>query len=164
MSSAHSQEKIDPIFKSVLVEASLERAFSVLTEHMSTWWPKSHHVGASAMVRCVVEPEVGGRWYEVGEDGSECLWGHVLVWEPPHRLVLDWQLDARFAYDPGLHTEVEFTLRAEGERRTRVELEHRYLERLGQAAAAAATAREMDGGWGAILGLYVGVAGASSPP
>ncbi len=154
--------KIEPIRKSLVVEAPIARAFSVLTEHMTMWWPRTHHVGASPMAACVVEPRVGGRWYEVGADGSECPWGRVLAWEPPTRVVLAWQLNAAFAFDPDLVTEVEFTLHAQGERRTRVEFEHRHLERLGEAAAAAAAAQAMDGGWGGILALYAQTAGQSA--
>jgi len=145
---------IPPIRKQLTVAAPIERAFRVFTARMGTWWPRTHHTGSSPMVDCVVEPKPQGRWYERCEDGSESEWGKVLVWEPPRRLVLAWQLGADFQYDPRLVTEVEvvFTELAPGS--TRVDFEHRNLERFG-AEAAGKLAPMMDEGWGQILGHYV---------
>ena len=83
----------------------------------------------------VVEPRAGGRWYELGEDGSECDWGKVLVWEPPARVVFAWQLTADWKYNSDFVTEVEVRFIPEGWA-TRVELEHRNLERYGEQAEA----------------------------
>ena len=71
--------------KTVVVNAEPEDAFAIFTKNMGRWWPKEHHIGGSPMVAVVVEPRNGGRWYEKDEDGSECDWGTVLVYEPPHR-------------------------------------------------------------------------------
>ena len=139
------------IKKQLTVEAPLERAFSVFTAQMGRWWPKSHHIGKTAMTDCVIEPAVGGRWFERCQDGSECTWGKVLVWEPPRRLVLAWQLDGEFTYDPSLVTEVEVQFVALAPGRTRVDFEHRELERL---AAVVAGEQGMDAGWGMILAQY----------
>ena len=78
------------IRKSLTVEAAPQKAFSVFTEGFDRWWPKSHSILASKtpQVAVTVEPRVGGRWYERGEDGSECDWGKVLSWDPPKRMVL----------------------------------------------------------------------------
>src|SRR5262249_44678896 len=146
------EKTVQPIRKQLVVEAPQERAFRVFTENMDAWWPRSHHIGKTALKTAVLEPRVGGRWYEVCEDGSECTWGKGLVWEPPRRLVLAWQLTAEYQYDPSFITEVEVTFTPEGLKRTRVDFEHRDLERFG---AAAARAREsMDGGWLGILQLF----------
>jgi uncharacterized protein YndB with AHSA1/START domain len=145
-------EKLAPIRKQITVEAPAERAFRVFTANMTTWWPKEHHVGASPLVKCVVEPKLEGRWYEVCEDGSECSWGKVLAWDPPRRLVLAWQLNTEFKFDPELITEVEVTFTALTPTRTRVDFEHRNLERLG--ARAAAIAGGLDTGWGQIVDSY----------
>ena len=80
------------IRKQLTLEAPIERAFRVFTASMGTWWPKEHHIGASALKDCVIEPKVNGRWYEIDEDGSTCEWGKVLEWDPPRRLLLAWQL------------------------------------------------------------------------
>ena len=140
------------IRKQLTVEAPRERAFRVFTENMSAWWPPEHHIGTSPLKQCVIEPKVNGRWYEVGEDGSTCEWGKVLDWNPPQRLVLAWQLGPDFKYDPTLVTEVEVTFTLLGPKLTRVDLEHRDLERLGEAAER--LRRDMDRGWGQILESY----------
>ncbi|MGN6105639.1 MAG: SRPBCC family protein [Kofleriaceae bacterium] len=145
-----------PIRKQLVVGAPIERAFEVFTARMTTWWPETHHVGSSPFVECVVEPRAGGRWYERCEDGSECEWGKVLVWDPPRRLVLAWQLTAEFRYDPALVTEVDVSFTALAAGSTQVDFEHRGLERMG--AAAEKVRGMMDGGWGAILDSFVRVA------
>ncbi|HZR79561.1 MAG TPA: SRPBCC family protein [Candidatus Binatia bacterium] len=140
------------IRKQLTVEAPQERAFRVFTENMGAWWPKQHHIGASPLKACVIEPKPDGRWYEVGEDGSTCDWGKVIAWDPPRRLVLAWQLDAEFKYDPALVTEVEVSFTVLGPKRTRVDFEHRNLDRFGDAAER--MQRDLGGGWGQILESY----------
>jgi len=137
------------IRKTLVVAAPAERAFRVFSENMGSWWPKEHHIGASPLKACVIEPRVGGRWYEIGEDGSQCDWGKVLAWDPPRRLMLAWQLDASFKYDPSLITEVEVSFTVLEPKRTRVDFEHRDLERFG--ADAARLHKLMGDGWGGIL-------------
>ena len=109
---------VAPIVKRFTVEAPAERAFRVFTANMGAWWPKEHHIGKSPLRDCVIEPKLGGRWYEVNEDGSTCEWGKVLVWDPPRRLVLAWQLNFEFKYDPSLTTEVDVRFTALGPRQT----------------------------------------------
>lgn len=147
---------IAPIRKQVVVEAPEERAFRVFTENFDAWWPREHHIGKAALAEAVLEPRVNGRWYERGVDGSECEWGKVLVWEPPRRLVLAWQINGAWQYDAGFVTELEITFTPDGPGRTRVDLEHRNLERFGEAATA--TRDMMDRGWENTLGLYAGAA------
>ncbi len=146
--------QIAPVCKSVRVNASVERAFDAFTTRFNSWWPRSHHIAKVEMAEAIVEPFAGGRWYERGEDGSECDWGKVLVWEPPGRLVLAWQINAQFAYDPSLVTEVEVRFIEENAKLTRIELEHRYLERLGDDGHAFRAQVDSSGGWGHILSLY----------
>jgi len=123
-----------PVRKSVRVSAPREHAFEVFTAGIGRWWPKSHHIGAADLDTLVIEPREGGRWFERGVDGSECEVGKVLVWDPPARLVLVWQLTPEFKYDPNLITEVEVQFIADGANATRVELEQRNLERRGELA------------------------------
>ncbi len=146
--------KIAPVRKQVTVKASQSRAFSVFTAKMSRWWPATHSILKSPLKECIVEPRVGGRWYAVGEDGSSCETGYVIEWQPPQRLVLAWQINPQWQYDPKLVTEVEVQFIADGADTTRIELEHRYLERMGDDAAEARKAVDSPGGWGAILGSF----------
>jgi uncharacterized protein YndB with AHSA1/START domain len=147
-----------PVRKSLTVKASPERAFSVFTADFGRWWPRSHSIGTSPLKTAVIEPRPGGRWYQIGEDGSECDWGKVLVWEPPARLVLAWQIGADWRFDPGLVTEVELRFSPEGAGMTRVELEHRHLERMGDAAESVRTAVDSPNGWGLILQSFASAA------
>lgn len=142
-----------PVRKVIRVDATPERAFDVFTSGIGRWWPKSHKIGQTELDRPVIEPRAGGRWYELDVDGSECELGKVSVWEPPARLVLIWQLTPEFAYDPDLITEVEVTFTPEGDG-TRVDLEHRDLERLGEKAEAMRETVSGPGGWPALLQLF----------
>lgn len=139
---------------SVTVGVDQETAFGVFTEGFDSWWNRGHHIGQADVADFVMEPKVGGRWYERGVDGSECDWGRVLVWEPPSRVVLAWQLNADWNYDPDFETEVEVRFVAESESQTRVELEHRYLERFGDAMEGVRASISSDGGWPGLLALY----------
>src|SRR4051812_15666139 len=145
--------------RTVTVKAPPERAFSVFTEGMGQWWPlATHHIGTAAPVDVVVEPRAGGRWFERAEDGSECDWGRVLVWEPPHRLVLAWQLTADYTFDRTLATEVEVRSGPQAGEATRVQLEHRGLEAYGARTAEMRDAFGSDGGWAGLLRRFAGAA------
>jgi hypothetical protein len=144
--------------KTVTVECGQERAFAVFTDGFGTWWNRDHHIGKAELDDAYIEPKAGGRWYERGVDGSECDWGHVIVWEPPGRIVLAWQLNAEWDYDPNLVTELEITFVDEGDGRTRVELEHRNLERMGAKAKEVRDAVDSDSGWNGLLQSYARVA------
>jgi uncharacterized protein YndB with AHSA1/START domain len=143
-----------PIRKSVLVNAPRERAFEVFTAGIGRWWPKTHHIGAANLDTLVIEPRQGGRWYERGMDGSECEIGKVLVWQPPARLVLAWQLTHDWKFDPNLITEVEVQFIAEGLDVTRVDLEHRNLERFGAQADAVRAIYDSPSGWPGLLQAF----------
>lgn len=148
-----------PVRKTVIVKAAMDKAFAVFTKDMARWWPKSHSINpASPQVDVVLEPKVQGRWYELGADGAECQWGHVLAWEPPHRVLLAWQIGADWKYDPTLVTEVEIRFTSEGAHATRVDLEHRNLDRFGDKAAEARAAFDSEGGWSGLLSAYAQIA------
>jgi uncharacterized protein YndB with AHSA1/START domain len=142
-----------PVRKSIFVNAPRERAFDVFTSGIGRWWPKSHKIGQADLERPVIEPREGGRWYELDVDDSECEIGKVAIWEPPVRLVLIWQLTPEFTFDPDLITEVEVLFTAEGDG-TRVDLEHRHLERMGEKADAMRETVSGPGGWPALLQLF----------
>lgn len=144
-----------PIRKTLRVRASQEKAFRVFADGMGGWWLKNHSLLKSPQRDVVIEPRAGGRWYEVGEDGSEQLWGKVLAWEAPERVVLAWQLNAEWRYDPDFETTVEVRFTRD-EDHTIVDFEHRDLDRFGERAAEVRGDYEtgMDGGWGELLGGY----------
>jgi uncharacterized protein YndB with AHSA1/START domain len=151
----------EPIRKSFVVDATPERAFRVFTEEHGAWWPlATHHIGEKAAETAVIEPRAGGRWFERATDGTICLWGHVQVWEPPSRVVLTWQIGSDWKYDDNFSTEVEVRFVTLGPAQTRVEFEHRQLERFGEKAPA--QRQSMDSGWGRILELYATRARAAS--
>lgn len=141
--------------KAVNVQAPPAVAWRVFTEKLGTWWPlASHKIGKATAVDAVIEPRVGGRWYERGDDGSVCDWGTVLAWEPHSRLVLSWDISADWQYDPTLKTEIEVRFIPEGTERTRVELEHRNLERHGEGWQGVRDGVATDQGWPLYLRRY----------
>jgi uncharacterized protein YndB with AHSA1/START domain len=141
--------------QSVLVQAPLERAFTVFTAALGTWWPlESHHIGASPAATAVIEPRVGGRWYERAADGTECDWGHVRAWDPPRRVVLSWEISCDWRHDPGVDSEVEVRFVPVDAGSTRVELEHRGLETYGEQAEDMRRTFDSPGGWRGLLERY----------
>ena len=151
-----SATEVAAVRKSVTVTASLERAFAVFTEGFDSWWPRTHHIGKSPMKEAIIEPRTGGRCYTKQEDGTDCDWGRVLVWDPPQRLVLAWQITHEWGYEPELakSSEVDIRFTPEPGGRTRVDLEHRHFERHGAGAAAMRTAVDSPNGWGGLLEMF----------
>lgn len=141
--------------KVVNVRAPQMVAWQVFTGKMGTWWPLAFYkIGKATAVDAVLEPHVGGRWYERGDDGSICQWGSVLAWEPPSRLVLSWDIGADWQYDPTLKTEIEVRFIAEGSDHTRVELEHRHLDRYGAHRDKMRAVFDTEGDWGRLLEAF----------
>ena len=151
---------ITPVRKSINVPATPDRAFHVFTQGMSRWWLKSHSINKSPIRDIVIEPQAGGRWYERGEDGSTCDWGRVLLWEPPKRLVLSWEITADWKHDPNLKTEVEVRFIAEGNNATRVELEHRCLDLYGARGHEMRSIFDSEKGWTGLLQAFAASATA----
>jgi uncharacterized protein YndB with AHSA1/START domain len=149
-----NQATIAPVRYTVTVPISPERAFTLFTQGFNTWWI-GHHIGQADLAEAVIEPRVDGRWYERGVDGSECDWGKVIVYEPPGRLVLTWQVNAEWKFDPDLshasEVEVRFT---EANGQTTVDFEHRHIERLGAGAEELARLVGAPDGWPGILDLF----------
>lgn len=156
MSEAARTITAAPVRKTVRVETNQARAFEVFTGRMSAWWPKSHSINRGHPQKdVIVEPRSGGRWYERGEDGTECNWGQVLAWEPPARVMLSWTINSKFEVDASVKSEVEVRFIAESASVTRVELEHRIT-----AADAADIVKAVDApnGWTALMASYANVA------
>lgn len=149
-----------PVRKTVTVRTDPAHAFEVFTAGIDTWWPPSHHIGASPMKVSILEPGVNGRWYAICQDDTQCDIGKVLAWDPPGRLVLAWQIDGEFKYAPDLITEIEVTFTGQDDGTTRVDLEHRHLERMGDLALSGRVRLDAPNGWGLILSLYAEAASA----
>jgi uncharacterized protein YndB with AHSA1/START domain len=147
---------IAPIRRSVHTKAPPPKAFEIFTGQIGRWWPKGQGVGAQPLVEVVLEPGSGGRWFERDAAGRETQWGQVLVWEPPERLILAWQLNREKRFDPNLITEVELTFMAAHGGGTDVALEHRNLERFGKDAVQ--WLASIGGGWSQKLGEFAAFA------
>jgi uncharacterized protein YndB with AHSA1/START domain len=147
--------------KSIVVNAPVERAFSVFTEQMGSWWPPDHHILEAPLAETVFEPRVGGHVYDRGTDGSECRWSRVLAYEPPTRVVFSWDINLQWQVetDPERASEIEIRFTAEGDERTRVDLEHRNLDRHGDGWEQMALAVGSPDGWGKGLKRFAEAAG-----
>lgn len=144
---------IAPVRKSLVISAPQAHAFDVFTNRLDSWWPKSHGIGALPIQKSLIEPHKGGRWYNTHEDGSETVVGRMQVWEPPHRIVFSWEVGANWKPDPSVASEVEIKFIAQDARTTRVELEHRKFEAMGQADGSKMRG-SVDGGWPSLLEMY----------
>ena len=156
-------EDPNKVQKTLLVNASQQTSWRVFTTQMGAWWPLAHYkIGQAKAVDAILEPRVGGRWYERGEDGSTCSWGSVLVWEPSSRLVLTWDITAQWQYDPNLKTEIEVRFIVEAPERTRVELEHRHLDRFGAHREQMRRIFDTEGDRGRVLAGFAQVAASEA--
>lgn len=133
----------------IVVEAPIERAFRVFTEEFDRIKPREHNLLRVEIAETVFEPRVGGHVYDRGVDGSECRWARVLAYEPPHRVVISWDISPQWQIETRLErtSEVEIRFIAESPERTRVELEHRNLDRHGEGWEEERTVVRSDGGW-----------------
>lgn len=145
----------------VTVEVPVERAFDVFTGQFDRIKPRDHNIMApEAIVETVFETHVGGHVYDRGENGSICRWARVLAFEPPHRFVISWDISPAWQVvtDPAEASEVEVTFVAEGPSRTRVELEHRHLERHGQGWESVRDGVANPAGWPLYLERFAALA------
>ncbi len=144
---------IAPVRKTVLVRLSQARAFEVFTAGLDRWWPKGHYIGPSEPKELLIEPRVGGRWFERTVDGVETPIGHMIVWDPPRRFVMSWEISSEWTPEPGGGSEIEVTFTAEAEDATLVALEHRLFERLG-AEGGNKIHDSVERGWPGILDRF----------
>jgi uncharacterized protein YndB with AHSA1/START domain len=133
----------------ITVDAPIDRAFRVFTEDIGSWWPEDHHILEAPLAEMVFEPRAGGHLYDRGQDGSECRWARVLAYEPPDRVVFSWDVSTawKIETDPEKTSQVEVRFIPEGPERTRIELEHRNIERHGEGWEKMRDAVGSPGGW-----------------
>lgn len=145
-----------PVRQSIVVEAPVEHAFKVFTEQFGNFKPPEHNLLAVPVAETVFEPHVGGHIYDRGVDGSECRWARVLAYEPPNRLLLSWDISPRWQIEtePEKTSEWEVRFTAETPNRTRVEIEHRKLERHGGGWEDVRDGVDGDQGWPLYLQRY----------
>jgi uncharacterized protein YndB with AHSA1/START domain len=134
---------------SIVVDAPVERAFSVFTDDFGSFKPREHNLLGVDIAETVFEPRVGGHLYDRGVDGSECRWARVLAYEPPDRVVFSWDISSQWQLETDLEktSEVEVRFISETPERTRVELEHRNLDRHGEGWEGARDGVASEGGW-----------------
>ncbi len=151
---------IAPVRQSVTVPLDVERAFELWVARFDTWWPPEHKTGDEAMESAIIEPHEGGRVYEVGVNGAECDWGRVVTYEPPNRLVVAWQLNGRWQFDPDIDkaSEYEVTFDEQPGGNTLVTLVHRNFERHGPDGVGIAAAVAGPDGWPGLIELYAAAA------
>jgi uncharacterized protein YndB with AHSA1/START domain len=147
------------IHHEVVVDVPIERAFSVFTDDFGAFKPREHNLLAADIAETVFERRVGGHIYDRGVDGSECRWARILAYDPPDRVVFSWDIDPRWQIesDPEKTSEVEVRFTAETPERTRVELEHRHLDRHGAGWEGVREGVDSEGGWPLYLSRFAGV-------
>lgn len=150
------------VLRQIVVEASIDSAFSVFTERFGDFKPPEHNLLGSPIAQTVFEPKVGGHIFDRGEDGSECRWARVLAFEPPNRVVFSWDIGPMWQLetDTDNTSEVEVRFVAEGPQRTRVELEHRNIDRHGPGWESVRDGVAEDAGWPLYLNRYAALLSA----
>lgn len=163
---AHESRAADTgvVRSEIEVGAPLARAFEVFTAEMGSWWPSDHHILKAELAEMEFEPRAGGHIIDRGVDGSECRWSRVLVYEPPARVVISWDISLRWEVesDPARTSEVEVRFTERGPDRTLVTLEHRHLERHGEGWEGMEAAVASPGGWPRGLAALAAVLAATS--
>jgi uncharacterized protein YndB with AHSA1/START domain len=159
-----SPPEVEPVRKSIVVNAGIERAFTLFVEQFDAIKPREHNLLSVPIAETVFEPRVGGHIYDVGIDGSRCEWSRVLAYEPPSRVVFSWDIGPTWQLeaDPAKTSEVEVRFIAEAGDRTRVELEHRNIGRHGAAWQAVVGGVDGDVGWPLYLSRYAELATAEA--
>ena len=150
--------------KQVVVEAPIERAFAVFTDGFGDFKPREHNLLRSPIAKTVFEPRVGGHIVDIAEDGTECRWARILAYQPHERVVFSWDIgpDWQLVSDPENASEVEVRFVAETPQRTRVELEHRHIDRHGPGWEAVRDGIAADQGWPLYLDRYAALVSGGS--
>jgi uncharacterized protein YndB with AHSA1/START domain len=150
--------------RNIVVDAPIERAFTVFTDRFGDFKPPEHNLLAAPIAETVFEPRVGGGIVDRAVDGSECRWARILAFDPPDRVVFSWDISPQWTIeaDPAQTSEVEVRFFAESPDRTRVELEHRHIDRHGPGWEAVSDGVDGDQGWPLYLDRFAAVVKESS--
>ncbi len=156
VAASMTRTEVPVVRKQVVVNTPVEQAFTAFTERFGDFKPPEHNLLAAAIAETVFEPRVGGHIYDRAVDGSECRWARILAYEPPARVIFSWDIGPQWQVetDPELTSEVEVRFVAEGPDRTRVELEHRHLDRHGPGWQSVSDGVDGDQGWPLYLARY----------
>jgi uncharacterized protein YndB with AHSA1/START domain len=156
-----TRTEVPVVRKQVVVNAPIEQAFAAFTERFGDFKPPEHNLLAAPIAETVFEPRVGGHIYDRAVDGAECRWARILAYEPPVRVVFSWDIGPQWQIetDPELTSEVEVRFAAEGPDSTRVELEHRHLDRHGPGWQPLSDDIDGDQGWPLYLARYAALLG-----
>jgi uncharacterized protein YndB with AHSA1/START domain len=159
-----TQADTGTIRREIVVDAPIERAFAVFTERFGDFKPAEHNLLAAPIAETVFEPRVGGNIVDRAADGTECRWARILAYDPPDRVVFSWDISPqwRIETDPELTSEVEVRFVAETSRRTRLELEHRHIDRHGPGWESVSEGVAGDAGWPLYLERYAALFAAGS--
>jgi uncharacterized protein YndB with AHSA1/START domain len=155
-----TQGEVPVVRRQVVVNAPVDQAFMAFTERFGDFKPAEHNLLGAPIAETVFEPRVGGHIYDRAVDGSECRWARILAYDPPARVVFSWDISPQWQVetDPELTSEVEVRFTAEGPDRTRVDLEHRHLDRHGPGWESVRDGVDNDQGWPLYLARYAAVA------
>ena len=147
--------------RTVVVNAPIDKAFTVFTDRFGDFKPPEHNMLQVPIAETVFEPKVGGHIYDLGADGSQCRWARILAYDPPRRVVFSWDIGPTWQVetDPERTSEVEVTFTAETPDRTRVELEHRHIDRHGPGWESVRDGIGHDHGWPLYLDRYAALFG-----
>ena len=156
-----TQTEATVVRKQVVVNAAITQAFTAFTERFGDFKPPEHNLLQAPIAETVFEPRVGGHIYDRAADGSECRWARILAYEPPHRVVFSWDIGPQWLVEsnPELTSEVEVQFVPEGPNRTRVELEHRHLDRHGPGWQSVGEGVDGEQGWPLYLARYAALFG-----
>jgi uncharacterized protein YndB with AHSA1/START domain len=155
---------VEPVARSqIVVDVSIDRAFATFVERFGDFKPPEHNLLGAEITETRFEPKVGGHIYDRGADGSECRWARVLAYEPPDRVVFSWDISPRWQLETDRQncSEVEVRFVAETSNRTRLELEHRHLDRHGTGWESLRDGIESDEGWPIYLARYADLVAGS---
>jgi uncharacterized protein YndB with AHSA1/START domain len=152
-----AQFDIEPVRKTVHVKAPITHAFEVFTAGLTRWWPANKGISRKPIKKVLMEPRLGGRWLEIAEDGTETVVATIIQWDPPHRVVLVWQVNAEWKPDASMSSEVDVRFSADGPGATTVELLHHKFETMGTEAGASMR-KDVSGGWPGLMERFAAVA------
>lgn len=142
--------------RQILVNAPIGEAFAIFTGRFGDFKPREHNLLRAPIAETVFEPRVGGHIYDRAIDGTECRWARILVFEPPDRVVFSWDISPRWQLEtnPELTSEVEVRFVVESDEQTRVELEHRHIDRHGAGWESVRDGVDNEAGWPLYLQRY----------